>query len=451
MIRITLVMRIAMIVIIALTCVWIVAITRFYRSSITSGEAAFPPPEHIAALVELLEHAPPETHTAILRAVASQRFAARIETSGVRFAAAPSEEIDAAIEAAYAEVLQDRAFVLAPIAVVPEGRWLARISAALQNALEIRVALRTGSTLVIESHSSLIVTPFGVPVGLGAGLFGTIVALIALLIMQRETRPLARLAAALDRLDLAGEPIPLPNIATSAPEIRAVVKAFDRLQTRLAELLRARMSLVGGIAHDVRTFATRLRLRVDRIPDEEERQRAILDIEDMTRLLDDALLSGRAGVGELARELIEFDELVRSEIADRRSQGARLRYECGPCERELCVLGDRLALRRIIANILDNAIKYGRAADLRLHENGERISLCIDDEGPGIPAARRKEMLEPFTRLEGSRSRSTGGAGLGLAVANTLAQAHGGAIEIGDTPTGARVILHLPLFVPNVG
>ena len=281
---------------------------------------------------------------------------------------------------------------------------------------------------------------------LGAGLFGTVVALLALVIMQRETRPLVRLAAAVDRVDPAGARVPLPDIRRNAPEVRAVVTAFGRLQDRLAELIQARMALVGGIAHDVRTFATRLRLRVDQIPDDAERQRAVVDISDMIRLLDDALVASRAGAGELPQELIAFDEVVRAEIDDRRNQHAPVRLDRAGESGELLLLGDRLALRRIIANLIDNALKYGRVADVALRTEAAHAVLIVDDQGPGIPPDKRNAMLEPFTRMDMSRNRSTGGAGLGLAVVRTLVEAHGGSIEIADAPRGARIIVRLPLF-----
>jgi signal transduction histidine kinase len=291
------------------------------------------------------------------------------------------------------------------------------------------------------------VTPLGLPIGFGAGIFGTIVALLALLVMQRETRPLARLAAAVDRVDLTVDPPLLPQAHRSAPEIRAVISAFNRLQGRLSEMLRARMSLIGGIAHDVRTFATRLRLRVEQIPDPAEQQRAIADIDDMIRLLDDALLSSRAGAGGLSQEMVEFASLVRAEADDWRKQGQAVDVTSEGAVNDAIVLGDRLALRRVIANIVDNAIKYGHLAHMGMSLGHETVVVTVDDEGPGIPADQRQAMLEPFNRLETSRNRSTGGAGLGLAVVRSLVEAHGGSVEIAAAPSGgARVIVELPIF-----
>jgi len=290
----------------------------------------------------------------------------------------------------------------------------------------------------------------GLPVGFGAGLLGTLIALVALVIMHRETRPLARLAAAVDRMDLDGQQVLLPQARTSAPEIKALVDAFNRLQTRLSQLLRARMAMLGGISHDVRTFATRLRLRVGQIPDATQRDRATNDIIDMIRLLDDALLASRAGAGELTQELVEFDAIVRADAEDRRAAGAAIDLRIDQGAVGATVLGDHLALRRIVSNLLDNALKYGHAAHAAVSMDGQEIVLVVDDEGAGIPPDLRAILLEPFVRLETSRNRQTGGAGLGLAVVRSLVEGHGGVVTIGDAPTGgARFTVRLPEFRPS--
>src|SRR4030088_2085906 len=234
--------------------------------------------------------------------------------------------------------------------------------------------------------------------------------------MHRETKPLARLAEAVDRVDLSLDPVALPEAKRSAPEIRALIDAFNRLQSRLGELLRSRMVMLGGISHDGRTYATRLRLRAEKINDESERDRAIADINDMIVLLDDALLASRAGAGELAEAMVEIDDIIGAEVADRRSGGARIDYyQRGHREQVPIVLGDRLALRRVVANLADNALKYGGAAHLRSVIVGKAIELTVDDEGLGIPPEQRQAMLEPFCPLETSRNRRTGGARFGAA------------------------------------
>ncbi|WP_119269682.1 sensor histidine kinase [Taklimakanibacter deserti] len=449
--RISLAARITLIVIMAIMAVWIAALGSSYRSHDFLGEDARPQPRQIAALLDLIERAAPEQRPLVLAASSSNLFAARL-AAGERLASDSGEgrPADADILKIYEAALGGRAFRIMVMPASPAERRYPRLFGRVANALEFRIALKTGETLIISTRSPLALSRFGVPVGFGAGMLGTFIALIALITMHRALRPLRKLAAAVDRMEPSGTPLALAEPKGGAPEIRGLIAAFNRLQARLSQLLHARMALLGGISHDVRSFATRLRLRADLIPDERERERAIADISDMIRLLDDALLASRAGAGELAQELVELGEILQAEVADRQAQGSAIDLNVEFEAAEAPVLGDRLALRRIISNLTDNALKYGFAAHLKLAREGESLVLKVDDDGPGIPPNLRDMLLEPFVRLETSRSRRTGGAGLGLAVATRLIEAHDGSITIGDaTSGGTRITVRLPIFVPK--
>lgn len=452
MLRVTLATRLALIVIVAFLAISILIVAAFYRTSIREDELGRPSPSRLAAIAEMVERSGPTERGKLIAAVSSPQFMVRIEAAGTplpppspppRMLRNPQPRLDDI----YSTALPGREVTIVPTTVATHERWFPRLARAMSNAVEFRIGLRTGEMLVIDATTRLPVTPFGLPVGLGAGLLGTFVALVVLLIMHRETRPLSQLAAAVDRVDLSADPPPLPEARRSAPEIRALIAAFNRLQTRLSEMMRSRMILVGGIAHDVRTFATRLRLRVEKIPDAAERQRAVADIDDMICLLDDALLSSRAGAGQLMQEMVDFAALVRTEVDDRRAQNCHVELSADEASNAVIVIGDRLALRRIVANAVDNAIKYGHRARLRLQLAHPDILLTIDDDGPGIPPERRQAMLEPFNRLETSRNRRTGGAGLGLAVVRSLVEAHEGTIVLSEAPSGGtRVGIGLPVF-----
>ena len=445
MLRLSLATRLALIILVGFSTVVIVIVAIFYRTSLREGELAHPSPGRLDALASLIEQTAPAWRAPILAAVASPQFVVRIESGSSE--APATDPRQATVREAYAAGLGGRVVEIVTPPDRRPNRWFPRLARLMANATEFRIGLRTGETLVVDAYTRLPITPLGLPFGFGAGLFGTLVALLALLVMQRETRPLAQLAAAVDRVELSADPPVLVEARRSAPEIRAVVTAFNRLQGRLSEMLRARMTLIGGIAHDVRTFATRLRLRVEHIPDAAERHRAITDIDDMICLLDDALLSARAGAGGLSQEMIEFAELVQTEVRDRQAHGDIVDLMTEESARGAFVLGDRLALRRIVGNVIDNAIKYGRAAHLRIGLRQQSVVVSVDDEGEGIPAEARQAMFEPFNRLETSRNRVTGGAGLGLAVVRALVEAHGGAVDIASAPgRGARVNIMLPTF-----
>ena len=146
-------------------------------------------------------------------------------------------------------------------------------------------------------------------------------------------------------------------------------------------------------------------------------------------------------------KLIIFAEIIRAEIADRQRAGLPVDLSVEDDAKDATLLGDRLALRRIIANLIDNALNYGHSAHVTLTANEIALLMTVDDEGPGVPSDQRDLLLEPFVRLEPSRARQSGGAGLGLAIVRTLVEAHGGSVAIADAPqTGARLIVELPLF-----
>lgn len=445
--RLTLISRIALIIFVSLVIVWIVAIAAFYRDHTQEFKSAQPEPMRLASLVRLLDTMDATQRALLVGALSNKHVHFEIIPSGASMPPAIGRPVSDGFFKVLRKAMADHPLQISEQSRLPLPFTLPHKLRRFTESLEIRVGLRTGETLLIDFHAPLIFNRFGVPVGFSAGLIGTIIALIALVVTQHETKPLERLAEAVDRVDLSGTQVSVPEARRGAPEIRAVISAFNRLQGRLGNMLRSRMALVGGISHDVRTFATRLRLRIEAIPDPAERQRATKDIDDMIFLLDDALLSTRAGAGELVQEMIEIARFVQAEADDRHGGGAVVTCKYDDTVAHASILADRLALRRIIANLIDNAIKYGHAAHLAIGLRGQDVVLTVDDEGPGIPQDQRELMLEPFSRLETSRSRETGGAGLGLAVVRTLVEAQAGKIAIMAAPGGgARVEILFPLF-----
>lgn len=406
--------RIGMLIMLSITIVWVGTVALFYLSASSATRNNRTLPGQVAALVSLLERASPAERQIILSAVTSQSMTARLEP-GKHVGTTPKlqrvPKVSARAVDQYLAAMGGRANSVT-VRRQPGGGGGLGFSFVTPVDLEFRVQLATGDTLVVDALNYPVANLFGLPVGFVAGLTGAVLGLIALFALQRE-------------ID------------------------FNRLQVRLSHLARGRIAMIGGISHDVRTFLTRLRLRVDRIPDEEERHRAVTDIADMIRLLDDALLASRAGAGELAEELVDFVQVVRTELDDRRAAGKPVHVEVTEAAaRNATVLGDRLALRRVIANLVDNALIYGNVAHLSVDSNTGSVTLLVDDQGPGIPPAERDKILEPFVRLEDSRSRRTGGAGLGLAVVRSLVEAHDGKISISSAAGGgARVIVRIPLFV----
>lgn len=443
--RLSLSRRVALIVVLGFLAVWLGMLAAAYILYGREEASALPPPERLSALATLVEQTPRSKRASILGAVETPYFVVSVTPEPLSAPnAAERQSLTPEIRDAYRAEFGGRDFVVTP--QILRERF-PHLLGSILNAVEFRIGLVTGETLVINAESPYMLTPSGLPLGFGIGVIGAFIAVATLIALHREFRPLSRLAEAVEALDFEGDANALPIIRARSPELRALITAFARLQDRIATLIRARLALVGGIQHDLRTFATRLRLRVDKIADAKERAHAVADIEDMIALLDDALLASRAGAQELDEELIELGPLVGVEVADRASAGAHVSFEADPCSADATVLGDRLALRRIVANLMDNALKYGNEASLTLAVDAQDVVLTVDDDGPGIPADQRALLLEPFTRLEGSRARRTGGAGLGLAVVRNLVVAHGGDLVISDAPScGARLIVRLPKF-----
>jgi signal transduction histidine kinase len=441
----------------AMLVLWLLILAAYYRSNAASFHDSSP--ERLAAITSLLSRTDADERAGLAAAFSEPTLSLALATldpnghlSGSPAAVALAGGVDVT---GRPEFSAHRALLGKTLVSIRarEGRvlrpLLLRWGGARFLPLAYVLRLKDGAILIVEGRLAPGFNLFGLPVGLGAGLAGTLMGLLVLLLVQREIRPLLTLARAADRMDPSGPPIPLPAASGRTREVRSLIQAFGRLQDRLQLLLTSRLALLSGVQHDVRSFATRLRLRVEAIPDPTERERAVKDIEDMIRLLDDALVSARAGSGSLDEELIELGEWLTAEVADLGRNGVPLTLGSLPPE-PVEVLADRVALKRILGNLVDNAVKYGTRAEVALLRSGEQAVLRVRDAGPGIAPEMRALLLEPFTRGEPSRARKTGGAGLGLAIVQTLSRAHGGTIEIGDAPGGgAEVRVSLPLFVPQ--
>jgi two-component system osmolarity sensor histidine kinase EnvZ len=314
-----------------------------------------------------------------------------------------------------------------------------------QRPVRLVVPLSDGEFIVAETVDDLTVRVLGLPPGFWAGIIGFLVAALALYAVLRETIPLSRLARSVDRFAEAIEPAPVP--VGGAREVRALIGAFNRMQSRIAELVRNRTFMLAAISHDLRTYLTRLRLRVEMMPDPDMRERATRDVEEMSGLLDDALTFARTSFAGNRSEQVDLAEIVGRECSERAAAGQTIK--CDVSATPIHVWGDPAALVRIVGNLIDNAVKYGGEAAVTLSQVGTQAGteaiMLVDDRGPGVPPAERERIFEPFLRLEASRNRDRGGAGLGLAIARHLVLSLGGAIAVEDRPGGgARFCVRLP-------
>jgi signal transduction histidine kinase len=281
---------------------------------------------------------------------------------------------------------------------------------------------------------------WGAPFMLTLVLSALAVVLVAVLVARRLTRPMRRLAEAADKFG-RGEAI--TELAEEGPlEARRTIQAFNEMRERLERFVRDRTTMLAAISHDLRTPITSLRLRAELISDEEAREKILETLDEMQHMTDATLAFARAAATSEETRSVDVAALVDSVTAELADLGQDVAFEGA----EKTVLACRPhALGRALRNLIENAVAYGKRARVRLEDTAEELRIAIEDEGPGIAEADRERVFEPFVRLEASRSRETGGVGLGLAIARTIVRNHGGDIVLENrTEGGLRVIVRLP-------
>jgi signal transduction histidine kinase len=272
------------------------------------------------------------------------------------------------------------------------------------------------------------------------GIAGLVIGLVSVWLARRLVHPIDEFAHAATRLGL--DPA-APPLAESGPrEVREATQAFNKMQERLRRFVEDRTQMLAAISHDLRTPITRLRLRADLVEDEEIQRKVISDLDDMEAMIDATLSFARDDAQAEAGERIDLAVLLETLCDDASDAGYSATYQ-GPEHWPL--LCRPIALQRALTNLIDNAVKYGGAAEVRLGPAVDgHVEIAITDRGPGIPPSEFEKVFAPFYRLERSRNRSTGGSGLGLAVARSIVRAHGGDITLANRPEGgllAQVVL----------
>ena len=307
--------------------------------------------------------------------------------------------------------------------------------------MAIAVGLTDGSWLQIRLHGG---RP---PWRWGPGPLGWLLLAIVLVVCaamwaaHRMTRPLRQFAQAADRFGVDVRAPPMPE--DGSRELRRAAGAFNRMQERLRRFVDDRTMMLAAISHDLRTVLTRLRLRAEFIEDQEQQDKAVADIDEMQAMLDETLSFARDDAREEAPVATDLAALLQSLCHTLADTGQAVQFD-GPAH--LTLQGRPVSLRRAFGSLLDNALRYGDRAELALRENNGEAVVEILDHGPGIPAEMREKVFAPFFRLEGSRSRETGGAGLGLASARAVFHRHGGHIGPHDGPAGGLLVrVSLPL------
>lgn len=397
-----------------------------------------PVPDRVAAIVTAFERAPPQTYPDLVRAFQDDRQNVRLVENAASFAPVDANMAQTAAAARYRQALGGR-----PFRIEAHGQdilgSLAEQPLFSNSPFRVIVALPNGSGVEIQR---------AIPIPVGRFLKRLTMVGIAVLVLDvlvifwlaaLTTGPVERLAKAVRQDD--------PDaLATRGPrEMTELGDAFRQMRARLHALLDERTRIIAAVAHDFRTYLTRLELRSDFIDDPEQRALAERDLKEMRSLIDDALTFARPGpewgeqgaVIDLHAELAEILR-VRRELGE----DIRLVGDCAGWRANVTPL----ALRRMLANLLDNAARYGGGGvTITVARTGDTIVMAVEDDGPGVPNDRLPELIEPFMRLESSRARHTGGVGLGLSIVQALAHRFGGTLQLENRREGGlRAILTLP-------
>lgn len=268
------------------------------------------------------------------------------------------------------------------------------------------------------------------------------VSLLSIWVVRRLTRPLAMFARAADGLARDLDQAPLD---TGGPrEVAGAAHAFNRMQGALRALIQTRAQALAGVSHDLRLPITRVRLRLEQLPDSPVREAIERDLAEMETLIDDTLAFLRAGDSSESAAPTRLDALVDGVADDIAALGADI--EVSGSLAQPVVLRPALT-RRALANLMDNARRYGGGrVRVTLSSTDGEARIDVDDDGPGIPEAELEHVFEPYVRLEASRARHTGGSGLGLAISRAVIRAQGGEVTLSRRAEGGlRARVALPL------
>jgi len=302
---------------------------------------------------------------------------------------------------------------------------------ASNKQMDLHLRLADGTPLTIEVLASAMSLSRWVPVILLIQL--AILAVFTWLAVRLATRPLAQLAHAADMLgaDLRAEPL-----SEDGPlEVARAAAAFNTMQNRIASYMAERLQILAAVSHDLQTPITRMRLRVDLMDNVPHREKMRNDLEAMQMLVEEGIAYARNAHGLTEAPCrVDLDALLGSLVYDYQDAGQAIR------------LGGRFAgplvtrpygLRRIITNLVDNALKFGKDVEILVKtEPSAQVSITVLDRGPGIPPGELDSVLQPFYRVESSRNRANGGTGLGLAIAQQLVVGLGGSLTLSNRQDG---------------
>jgi signal transduction histidine kinase len=431
---------------------WIYTLDREQAVRAVGGLAAA---QRITNLTRLVQETPRESRERLVAALSDQSFRVSISTQPP---AIPAAADDTSVAQAIKDFLADQ------LSLGPTRQ--PRVSAAWSEApmfggwrpmgpgpmmhgfggfgmfrdLRVAIPLADGQWLSFATALPESGLTFSRQFLLSMGIMAIIILAASVWAVRRVTAPLASLSGAAERLgnDLNAPPLP----ETGTVETRQASRAFNAMQARLRGLIENRTRMLAAISHDLRTPLTLLRLRAENVENVGERERMLGTIAEMDAMVAATMQLARDEARAEPRRPTDLAALLGSAVHDMADAGLAVTMEPASPVIYECQPG---ALKRALTNLLENAVKYGKQARAAIRSTPQVIEITIDDEGPGIPEEELPRVFQPFYRVEGSRSRETGGIGLGLAIALSVVQAHGGELALANRSAGGlRAKITLP-------
>jgi signal transduction histidine kinase len=270
-------------------------------------------------------------------------------------------------------------------------------------------------------------------------LMAVAVVLVAWWTAWRVVGPMRALAFGADRLGRGLDTDPLPM--TGPSEVRDTTRAFNRMKDRLTRFVNERTHMLAALSHDLRSPLTAMRLRIEMLDETDDSIRLKALVEEMQAMVEATLEFARGAARAEPAATVDLVVLLGDLVSDVGGERATL----APSPPLPATIRPQ-ALKRALRNLIDNAVRYGGVAKVTLMQEPETAVITIADKGPGLPDNQLEAVFEPYVRLEGSRNRDTGGVGLGLAIARTIIQAHGGSVMLRNLPEGGLIaVVRLPI------
>jgi two-component system osmolarity sensor histidine kinase EnvZ len=385
--------------------------------------------QDIAAVAEIAKSYPQDAEYATVRRIAQQRLGLVVDFLPLSDMPTPGPKpffslLDSALS------VELRKQIGRPFWIDTVGR---------SNLVEIRVQLDTNVMRVFARRSAAYASNSEIFL---LWMVGTSLVLLAVAIafLRNQIRPILRLA---DAADSFGKGRDAPDFRPrGAREVRRAAQAFLEMKARIERAMEQRTAMLAGVSHDLRTVLTRFKLELALLGSGPEVDAMKKDVDEMSRMLEAYLAFARGDTGEQSAptDMAAFLDELKTD-AERNGHKATVTFHGYPI---VTVKPD--AFKRCLANLVTNAARFAPSIAITGHRDHRWLTVTVDDDGPGIPAAMREEVFKPFLRLDDARNQDEGGTGLGLAIARDIARSHGGDITLGDSPLGGlRATVRVPV------